>query len=246
MQNNIKIILAYDGANYFGWQRTLTGPSIQETLEKSLSLILREPIHVNGASRTDRGVHARGQTLNFLTHSPFTSKTLWNLNKVLPPDIMAASFDLVPLDFHATLSVSSKIYRYHLTNASYQLPQNRFTEWHHPYTLNYELMKQACSLLTGTHDFEALTNQKNNETYDNHIRTLKRFGVDQNDRQFTFTIEGDNFLYKMVRNLIGLVVYVGQGKIPLEDIPEILNSKDRKKAGVTAPAHGLFLEKVNY
>ena len=246
MQNNVKLTLAYDGANYFGWQRTLTGPSIQQTIEVSLALILREPIHVNGASRTDRGVHAKGQTLSFLTHSPFTTKTLWNLNKVLPKDITATSFELMPLDFHATLSVSSKIYRYRLTNTLYQFPQNRFTEWHHPYPLDHTLMQQACALLTGTHDFEALSNQKNNETYDNHIRTLKRVEVLKEGNQFTFIIEGDNFLYKMVRNLVGLVVYVGQGKISLSDIPLILESKDRTKAGVTAPAHGLFLDKVIY
>ncbi len=246
MQNNVKLTLVYDGANYFGWQRTLTGPSIQETVENALSLILREPIHVNGASRTDRGVHAKGQTLNFLTHFPFSSKTFWNLNKVLPKDITATSFELMPLDFHATLSVSSKVYLYKLTNACYQLPQNRFTEWHHPYPLDFDLMKQACALLNGTHDFEALTNQKNNETYDNHIRTIKHFDVLKDGERFTFIIEGDNFLYKMVRNMVGLVVYVGQGKIKLNEVPSILKNKDRKKAGVTAPAHGLFLEKVKY
>lgn len=246
MQNNVKLILIYDGTNYYGWQRTNSGPSIQETIERALSLILREPIHVNGASRTDRGVHARGQALNFLTHGSFNAKTLWNLNKVLPKDIAASSFESMPLDFHATLSVSSKVYRYELTNSAYQLPQNRFTEWHYPYALDFELMKRACVLLNGTHDFEALTNQKNNETYDTHIRTINRFEVLKEGERFAFIIEGDNFLYKMVRNLVGLVVYVGQGKIPLEDIPLILESKDRKKAGVTAPAHGLFLEKVKY
>lgn len=193
-----------------------------------------------------RGVHTKGQTLNFLTHFPFSSKTLWNLNKVLPKDITATSFELMPLDFHATLSVSSKVYLYNLTNACYQLPQNRFTEWHHPYPLDFELMKQACALLKGTHDFEALTNQKNNETYDNHIRTIKRFDVLKDGERFTFITEGDNFLYKMVRNMVGLVVYVGQGKIKLNEVASILKNKDRKKAGVTAPAHGLFLEKVKY
>lgn len=246
MQNNVKLILSYEGSTYFGWQRTSTGPTIQQTIEEALSLILREPIHVNGASRTDRGVHAKGQTLNFLTHSPFTSKTFWNLNKVLPKDITALSFELMPLDFHATLSVSSKIYRYHLTNAQYQLPQNRFTEWHYPYALNFELMQKACSLLTGTHDFEAVTNQKNNETYESYVRTLKRFEVQQKEDEFIFILEGDNFLYKMVRNLVGLVVYVGCGKLSLSDIPLILESKDRKKAGITAPAQGLFLDKVIY
>jgi len=246
VQNNVKLIVAYDGGAYLGWQRTPTGPSVQHTIEDALSLILREPIHVNGASRSDRGVHAKGQALNFYTHFPFTSKTLWNLNKVLPKDITAHSFELMPLDFHSTLSVSSKIYLYHLTNALYQLPQNRFTEWHYPYPLDLALMQKACSLLIGTHDFEALTNQKNNETYDSHIRTIKNFEFLKNDDQFIFTIEGDNFLYKMVRNLVGLIVYVGCGKLSLNDIPLILESKDRKKAGITAPAHGLFLDKVIY
>ncbi|MFN4174749.1 MAG: tRNA pseudouridine(38-40) synthase TruA, partial [Parachlamydiaceae bacterium] len=102
MQNNIKLTLAYDGLNYFGWQRTSSGPSIQETVERALSLILREDIRVNGASRTDRGVHAKGQVLNFLTHHPFSNKTLWNLNKVLPKDMSAISYERATLDFHAT------------------------------------------------------------------------------------------------------------------------------------------------
>lgn len=243
MQTNVKTVLAYDGANYLGWQRTLTGPSVQQTVEEALSLILREEIRVNGASRTDRGVHARGQALNFLTHTPFDSRVLHRLNQVLPKDMSALSFELMPLDFHATLSVSSKIYKYHLSCAPVQLPQNRFTEWHFPYPLDLRLITESCALLVGTHDFEALTNQKNNETYESHIRTLKRFEVDSN---FTFTLEGDNFLYKMVRNLIGLVVYVGCGKLTLSDIPLILESRDRKKSGITAPAHGLFLDTVLY
>lgn len=247
MQNNLKLTIAYDGEAYFGWQKTKTGPSIQETLESILSQILQEKIVVNGASRTDRGVHALGQVAHFKTSKhPNLSRLLHSLNQLLPKDIVVTAIESVPPDFHATLSARSKIYIYHVTTEPYLLPHLRKTTWHVPYPLNDTLMKEACKMLTGSKNFKALTNQKKKETYTDHTREITSFTFTKEGNHYLFTVKGNHFMYKMVRNLMGLVVAVGLQKIPLEDLEKILHSKDRTQAGVTAPAHGLFLKEVVY
>jgi tRNA pseudouridine38-40 synthase len=246
---NLKIIVAYDGTHYFGWQKTGVGPSIEAELEKAIRQILQEAIVLQAASRTDRGVHALGQVVNFHTvrHVSDLPKLVRGINALLPSDIVVSSIQEVPLGFHPTLHVQSKIYTYEICCGAVQLPRHRLYSWHFPYALNLTLMQKASQFLVGKHDFSAFCNHKKGEVYQDHIRTVESIEtLELDSHRLHFTICGNHFLYKMVRNLVGTLAYVGCGKLPLSEIPEILERKDRKRAGMTAPAHGLTLERVVY
>lgn len=229
-------VIAYDGTNYFGWQKTETGPSIQEELEKALLRITGKASFPEAASRTDRGVHAEGQVIQFsLQVDKDPKKLLRGLNAVLPDDIRVK--EIIYKEFHPTLDAIGKEYHYQICQGIAQDPTKRLYSWHFHYPLDIEKMKQAIPHLLGTHDFTALAN----EPEKNPICTLESISFDG-----MFRIKGDRFLYKMVRNLVGTLLYVGSGKLAPEAIPPILASKDRKQAGVTAPAHGLYLHQVFY
>jgi tRNA pseudouridine38-40 synthase len=246
---NIKIIIAYEGTNYLGWQKTDTGSSIEANLEKALEQILQEKVILQAASRTDRGVHADGQVVNFHTNKEKLNlgKLLIGINALLPPDIAVLQVEEVRPDFHATLEVSAKEYHYNICYGPVQLPEHRFYSWHFPYPLDVELMQKAATLLEGTHDFSAFTNQKKNETYENHIRTVDGIRIDTNGKErLKVTVKGKHFLYKMVRNLVGTLAYVGVGKIKLDEVKAILENKNRTLAGITAPAQGLVLHLIEY
>lgn len=231
-----KAIIAYDGTRYFGWQKTVTGPSIQEELEKAIRQITGELSTPEAASRTDRGVHAEGQVIQFaLPKQIEPQRLLRGLNAVLPSDIRV--LELVPHQFHPTLDAVGKEYRYRICQEAVQDPTLRLYSWHIPHGLDKDKMELAAKDLIGTHDFSAFAN----EGEKNPICTLESIEFDG-----IFRIRGDRFLYKMVRNLVGTLVYVGSGKLAEGSIPMILASKDRKKAGITAPAHGLYLHQVFY
>lgn len=242
---NLKMVLTYEGTRYLGWQKTKMGNSIEEALEKALEQITHLPVKLEAASRTDAGVHAEGQVVCFkLPYSPLDIYKLQKgLNALLPHDIRISHLEVVPLDFHPTLDVIGKEYHYSICNDPVQLPFHRHFSWHIPYSLDIEIMRKASSFLLGTHDFSAFSNKR----IDNGIRTLKKIEIlSLPNNRVVFIIQGDNFLYKMVRNLVGTLVYVGAQKLALENVPVILASRDRKLAGVTAPAHGLALAQVFY
>lgn len=234
--SNYKLILAYDGSRYFGWQKTETGPSIQETLADVLKRLTQEEIVPEAASRTDRGVHAVGQTIHFQALKPVT---LRGLNALLPPDIRAVSLEGAPTDFHATLHACGKEYRYRLALGPVEDPFQRLYAWHVHVPLDVEKMSQAAGHLIGRHDFSAFAN----EPEENPICTLESIAL---QGQLEICLKGDRFLYRMARNLVGTLVYVGCGKIGAEEVPSILASRDRKRAGITAPAQGLRLQEVFY
>lgn len=244
---NVKLVIAYDGTNYFGWQKTNAGPSIENELQKVIEQITGEKISLQAASRTDAGVHAEGQVVNF-----FTSKENLNLsaftfsmNRLLPKDIIVLHAAYMPQLFHPTLSCLGKEYRYFLCISSVQHPRHRLYSWHVPQKINLSLIKEATSLFIGKHDFATFCNAKTKDSYVDTIREITAFEcVQLPENRLCFCIKGNHFLYKMVRNLIGTVVYVGRGKIPIETLPSILLSRHRPLAGVTAPAHGLFLQEV--
>jgi tRNA pseudouridine38-40 synthase len=232
-----KAVIAYDGTKYFGWQKTKTGPSIQEELERAARKITCETVLFEAASRTDRGVHARGQVVQFgLQKEKSENKLLLGLNAVLPSDIRVV--ELGPKVFHPTLDASGKEYRYQICTESAQNPTMRLYSWHFPYCLDEGAIQRAIPHLLGIHDFSALANEEKSDP----VCTLRAIEFDGKE----FRIQGNRFLYKMVRNLVGLLVYVGVGKIGVDRVPQILKSKDRKLAGVTAPAHGLYLHQVFY
>jgi tRNA pseudouridine38-40 synthase len=231
----LKATISYDGTRYFGWQKTITGPSIQEELQKAIARITGELVLPEAASRTDRGVHARGQVVQFALAKPPEPSLLRSLNAVLPSDIRIR--ELTPHQFHPTLDAFGKEYHYRLSLGPVQDPTLRLYAWHFHAPLDLAKMERAAQELLGTHDFTAFANEEEKDP----ICTLHAITFKDH---LTIVIKGDRFLYKMVRNLIGALVYVGCGK--LTSLTPILQSRDRKKAGITAPAHGLHLHQVFY
>jgi tRNA pseudouridine38-40 synthase len=236
---NIKLTVAYEGTHYLGWQKTPMGESIEEELEKAVSKILQHPVKLQAASRTDAGVHARGQIVNFFTEKEIDLK---NINTVTPKDISILDLTVMPDDFHPTLDCTGKEYEYTVCLGQSQLPFHRLFSWHFPYPVDLEMTRKGASLLVGRHDFSAFTNEK----HQNNIREIFSIEIIPLDHRIKIQVAGNNFLYKMVRNIVGTLIYVGCGKLKASDLPAILEGKDRTRAGVTAPAHGLCLKKVFY
>jgi tRNA pseudouridine38-40 synthase len=245
---NIKLKIAYDGSAYCGWQKTQIGPSIEGTIESVLSRILQHPIKLQAASRTDAGVHAFGQIINFFTDREITlDKLKYSLNCLLPRDIAVNGMEIAADDFHPTLDCKGKEYHYHVCYHKIQLPHERHYVWHYPYAVDLQKIRDTIPLLIGQKDFSSFCNARLIDPYPHYIRNLEAIELEEYSEGFMrFKIYGNNFLYKMVRNLVGTLVYVGVGKIKCEEISDILLAKDRTKAGLTAPAHGLCLFEVKY
>ena len=246
--NNIKITLSYEGTAYLGWQKTPYGPSIEQALQDALETILRHKVFLQAASRTDAGVHAKGQVVNFKTdmHIDDFKKFLRSLNSLLPSDISVRSVEYVNESFHPTLDNEGKEYHYTICNTPYQLPFHRLFSWHFPAALNIELMKQAAHLLEGHKDFSSFCNEKGSYTRSTYCKIHKITIQEIDQQRYQIQITGTRFLYKMVRNIVGTLAYIGSGKIPLSAMEKIVNSNHRASAGITAPAHGLALYQVFY
>jgi len=243
---NIRLLVTYEGTEYFGWQDVGVGPTIQSQLQKALKQIFSKDVPLQAASRTDRGVHAKGQAVNFISSEELNLPRLQrSLNALLPDDITVWKVDEMQESFHPTIDAIGKEYRYTICNAAVQLPFDRFFSWHVPQTLDLEAMQEAAKTLIGEHDFRAFCNVKDNFEYSSYIRTVTDIKIDESEEnQLCITVCGNNFLYKMVRNIVGTLVYVGLGK--LTEVKSILGEQDRTQAGITAPAHGLTLYRVNY
>lgn len=241
---NYRLLLSYDGTGYFGWQKTRSGPSIQEELEKALFRITGETALPEAASRTDRGVHAEGQSVQVsLEKERAPALLLRGLNAVLPPSIRVLDAQTAPPDFHATLDASGKLYHYRLCLDPVQDPLYRLYSWHYRYPLDLSLMEEAAQNLLGEHDFTAFAN----EPEENPRCILEKIYFEPlPHNRLQISVQGDRFLYKMVRNLAGTLIYIGAKRLQADAIPRILASRDRKTAGATAPARGLFLSKVFY
>ena len=250
---NIKGSLSYDGSCYLGWQKNNAGPSIEGTLQEACEIFFQQKISLQAASRTDAGVHAKGQVINFLIKEQNVDfdHALYRLNRLLPNDIAITSLELASLDYHPTTHAIGKTYTYTICNASIQLPLLRHLQWHYSYKLDLVAMTHAAALLTGTHDFSGFCNLssegKNNQQKMNSIRSLSSISITKNsDEIIEIEITGNNFLYKMARNIVGFLCYTGRGIFTLNDLITIIKKKDRTLNGITAPAHGLQLTKVFY
>jgi tRNA pseudouridine38-40 synthase len=246
---NLKLILSYDGTHYLGWQKTKMGPSIEDSLERVLNQILQEKIHLQAASRTDAGVHAEAQVVNFYTQKEKLDlkKLERGLNGLLPKDISISQIEIAPDTFHPTLDALGKEYHYYICHGPVQLPFHRLFSWHYPSSPDLLLMQQGASLLLGLHDFQALCNQKKNSENEETRCHLMHVEIEAlPERRLRIRVIGDKFLYNMVRNLVGTLIYLGCGKLSLDSLRELLESRDRTKAGMTAPPHGLILKKVLY
>ena len=245
---NIKLTVAYDGTDYYGFQEQRgTGlPTIQEVLEAALSKMAGSYIQVYGAGRTDSGVHARGQVVNFdCTKWPVpTERLALALNGVLPNDIAAVKAEDVAPDFHARFSAQGKTYLYRVYNHNIPSPfENRYSHYM-PSFLDTGAMGKAAALLEGTHDFK--TFQAANSPVRNTVRTIFQTSVYRESNVIYFSLSGDGFLYNMVRIITGTLLEIGQGKRSPATMSDTIAARDRIAAGPTVPGRGLFLEKVYY
>lgn len=245
---NIKLTVAYDGTDYYGFQeqRGSGFTTIQELLERGLSKLAKHPIRVIGASRTDSGVHARGQVVNFRDDSwpvPLNKVPL-AVNALLPPDVVVLRAESVPPEFHARFDALGKTYTYTIDNGRIPDPFSRRFALHYPQPLDVNLMQEAAQYLVGEHDFKCF--QAQGTPVKSTVRTITALNVAKRQHQVILTISGNGFLYNMVRIITGTLMQVGVGKIAPEEIKAIIASKDRTKAGPTVPPQGLCLEKIYY
>lgn len=250
-EKNIKLVIAYKGTNFCGWQKQKKGNSIQKTIEKVLQKITGEDIKITGCGRTDSGVHSISYTANFKTSSYLTPEQIKRaLNSNLPPDIYVKSAGLVPDEFHSRYSAKRKTYRYLIICGE----RNPFLQGLACYVktnLNIENMKKAAKYFKGRHDFSAF--RSSGSKVKNTVRNIysikikeEKFTIDPEVKIISIEITADGFLYKMARNIAGTLIYAGQGKLSPEDIPELIASGDRRKIPPTAPPEGLYLKKVFY
>ena len=243
---NIKLLIEYDGTNYQGWQIQPKGPTIQGILEEKLGLLTRESVQLVGSGRTDSGVHALGQVAHFKTESQMDIRSMQRaLNSLLPPDIVIQKAEEVDEGFHARKHSKSKIYEYRILNRNLRSAFHRGYVWYMPQKLNLAEMKKATQGLVGEHDFLAFRTV-GSSTRTTIRRVTRAEWKRGRDGLIRFEIEANGFLKQMVRSIVGTLVEVGKGKINPEEFQKILTSKDRKKAGPTAPAQGLFLKEVKY
>ncbi len=243
---NFKITIEYDGSAYHGWQRQAEDRTIQGEIENALMTMTGDRFTVTGSGRTDAGVHALNQTANFRCATSLTPEAfLKGLNSLLPEDIVITSCKVVPEKFHARFDVKSKVYHYRMLNRLLPAAISRQYAWHIRKKLDLNAMKQALCYIIGSHDFKAFEGSGSPRA--SSIRCIINADFVKTDSDYlVLRIEGDGFLKFMVRNIVGTLVDVGLDKITPDDFKQILLSKNRNLAGITAPAHGLFLMEVKY
>ena len=242
---NFKLELCYDGSRYRGWQRQgNTGATIQGKLEDTLSRMLDQTVEVFGAGRTDAGVHARQQTASFRADTPLScGDLLAQLRLHLPEDIGAVSLAEVSERFHARLNCAGKTYVYRIWNSAQPCAFERKYVWKIPEALDEAAMRQAAALLVGEHDFAAFHTGHSKKS---PVRRLDRIDIRRCREELQISYTGNGFLYNMARILTGTLVEVGQGKRAPEEMQRILESRDRSRAGPTAPPQGLCLWETRY
>jgi len=253
-RKNIRLLIAYDGTNYSGWQRQKNGTTIQGLLEEKISVITNDQTVVNGAGRTDAGVHALGMAASFHTDSGMTGQDFQRaLNSMLPTDIRILDASETETGFHARFDATSKTYRYDFFCGPVQPPTERLYRTHVQHPFNMDKVRPCLEFLIGSHDFtsfEASGSRDLSRTGGRGaVRTLftAEGRVDPSRPQYySFRFRGDGFLRHMVRNLVGTLYLVGSGRMDLKAFQSVLHKKNRDLAGPTAPACGLFLEQVHY
>lgn len=241
----IKLEIAYDGTNYCGWQIQPNNPTIEAKINKALSELLHEEITVIGASRTDAGVHALGNVAVFDTDTKIpANKICYALNQRLPEDIRVQTSEEVPLHFHPRKVNCRKTYEYHILNRKIALPTERLYAYHVYYDLDIEAMNTAAKYLVGEHDFKSFCSVKTQVT--DTVRTIYQLQIIKIDDSIKIVVNGNGFLYNMVRIIAGTLIEIGRGFYSPERVKEMLGSMDRSQTGPTAPAHGLRLVKIEY
>lgn len=241
----VKLVVAYEGTNYCGWQIQPNGITIEQVLNETLSSLLGEEIMVTGASRTDAGVHSLGNVAVFETHTKMPAEKIsFALNQRLPEDIVVQESCQVPEDFHPRFSKSRKTYEYRILNCRFRQPLERRTSYFYHYPLDVSAMQKAAAYLVGEHDFTSFASvHAQTNTY---VRMIYALDVVREGGMIRIRVQGNGFLYNMVRIIAGTLIQVGAGIKKPEDMESILAGKDRELAGPTAPAHGLTMIGLEY
>lgn len=237
--------MSYRGTRYHGFQRQENAVGIQNILEEKLSVLTASDVKINGCSRTDTGVHANEYCFSFNTeHTIPCGNIVRGMNSVLPEDISFQLCEEVSENFHARYSCKGKEYVYLISNRPTKDPFKADLTLHYPYSLDVDLINKAGQNFTGTHDFTSFCGTANLK--ENTIRKINSFTAERYGDIVKLTVSGDGFLYNMVRIIVGTLIFINEGKISADSIPEILEARDRNKAGKTAQAHGLYLNRVFY
>lgn len=244
-RRNLRLTIEYDGTDFSGWQRQVGQRTVQGVLEEKLHELLREPVEIRGAGRTDAGVHADGQvaTLAIVSNIP-TGGLLRGLNTILPPDLAVVDVEEAAPGFDARFSARGKIYRYRIWNHFVRSPRHARTTWHVRRPLDLDAMRAAARLLCGEHDFRGFRASDCDRR--NTVRLIRRFDINRQGALVDIDVEATAFLKNMVRILAGTLADVGRGKRDAASVYRALETGDRTAAGVTAPAAGLTLVRVIY
>lgn len=244
-ERNIKIIIKYLGKNYHGWQKQFGEKTIQGEIEKAAEKVFKQKIDLIGSGRTDAGVHALGQTANFkIKNNIPEEKVLYALNSNLPKDIRVVDSREVDMEFHSRYNAIGKTYQYNIYNSRIIDPFRKDTSYFIPYKLDIDKILRSKDYFIGEHDFQAF--MAAGSSVQSTVRKIFKINMTSKDNLISFNITGNGFLYNMVRIIIGTLIDVGRGKIEENTIENIILSRDRKFAGHTAKAEGLFLKKVYY
>lgn len=242
---NIKLTIEYDGTEYHGWQIQKNGITVQESIKNAVKKVTGEDVNVIGCGRTDAGVHALNYVCNFKTQSKIPPQKFKDaLNSRLPEDIRCKKSEAVDDSFHSSYSATAKTYMYKILNTPDKKVFERNYSWHYKYPTDIEKMRIAAREFIGEHDFIGFAAA--GFTVSTTVRSIYDLKIDKTDGIITIEITGNGFLYNMVRIIAGTLVMMGNGKIDFRLANEIIESKDRKRAGITAPPQGLFLKEVYY
>lgn len=248
---NLKLVLAYDGSEFYGWQVQPDCSTVQGTLASAIGRITGEKVLPQGSGRTDAGVHALAQVATFTTESNVPAENMVKaLNDILPSSIRVMDAREVAADFHARKSTRSKTYRYRMYRAPICPPFIARYVWHYPFGLDEVSIARAAALVVGEHDFTSFAavdpERGKDEESVNNVRKIFASTWRRVGEELVYTVRGSGFLHHMVRNLVGTFVLIGKGTLKPEDLTRILEAKDRSAAGATAPACGLYLVQVEY
>jgi tRNA pseudouridine38-40 synthase len=248
---NFKMVLSYDGSDFSGWQVQPDAATIQGTLTTAIGRLTGENVLPQGSGRTDAGVHALAQVASFAIESPIPAENLQTaLNDILPASIRVLEVTEVRAEFHARKSARSKTYQYRVFRGAICPPFLARYVWHYPYPLGEEAIGKAARLLIGEHDFTSFAavdpERGREEAETPNVRTIFSSAWERVADEFVYTVRGNGFLHHMVRNLVGTFILVGKQTLTPDDLPRILESRNRRAAGATAPASGLYLVSVDY
>lgn len=242
---NLLLTIQYDGSNYHGWQVQQNALSVQEVFQNAVERVFSERLDIIGCSRTDTGVHANMYCLTLKTDMNISDDgVIFALNTMLPPDISVTGCREVCDDFHPRYSCRSKEYVYKIYNGKIRNPFYHKYALHYRYNIDADYLNRECKAFIGTYDYRAFCSSKSD--VEDYVRTVTGFDVWRENDMVYFRVEADGFLYNMVRIMVGTLLFVSEGKIKEGELINIINSKNRRAAGKTAPPQGLYLNKINY